>query len=105
MEHNAADALQFGYWFQCSRFSFFAPHGSCGALGRRQTRLVFPRFRPFGHPPSLAFARAARAFAGVEMLPRSAAGFISPPQCGHFTIPSPPGCAPIGSPSFRLRPC
>jgi hypothetical protein len=33
MEHNAADARQFGYWFADSRFHFFAPHGSCGALG------------------------------------------------------------------------
>ena len=33
MEHNAADARQFGYWFADSRLSFFAPHGSCGALG------------------------------------------------------------------------
>jgi hypothetical protein len=51
-----------------------------GSVGLR-----LPRLRPFGHPPSLALRRAARALALLVVLPSRAAGLISLsfPQCGH----------------------
>lgn len=50
-----------------------------GSVGFR-----LPRFLPFGHPPSFAFLRAARALAGVLTLPSNAPMLSSPPQCGHL---------------------
>ena len=64
----------------------FPARSLMSALGRRAARLVFLRFRPFGHPPRLAFSRAAFAFAGVEMLPSIAAALIGFPQCWQFIV-------------------
>lgn len=50
-----------------------------GSVGFR-----FPRLRPFGHPPSLALRREARALAFDLMLPSREPMLISFPQCGQF---------------------
>lgn len=46
--------------------------------------LRFPRFLPFGHPPSLPLAREALALRFELTLPSKEPMLMSFPQCGHF---------------------
>ena len=75
-----------GAWFspfRSHRFWLLTPDGSTWSFCRRGRRFGFRGF-PFGHPPRLAFSRAALAFAGLVMLPSIAAALIGFPQCGQF---------------------
>lgn len=63
----------------------------------RLSRVREIRFRPFGHPPFLAFSRAALVLAAEERAPKSAPTLIGLPQCGQFNIRSTTG----GPPSRR----